>query len=117
MSPKRGDEVVPPPAKGEYKIRFGTSKAVSGWEDLGNEAPGNTAKAWHMMRTDPAPAQPTDRHHRLKADLATVHFNKKDRDQWQIEVTTGGRVWYVVEEERKIVWLLYATAKHPKRTE
>ncbi|MEV7506480.1 hypothetical protein AB0O57_00810 [Streptomyces sp. NPDC091201] len=53
----------------------------------------------------------------MKYDLATAFYNGKDRDQWQIEVTSGGRVWYVVEEERKTVWLLHAAAKHPKRTE
>ncbi|WP_229860484.1 hypothetical protein [Streptomyces litmocidini] len=53
----------------------------------------------------------------MKYDLATVVFDGKRRDQWQIEVTSGGRVWYVVDEERKIVWLLHAASRHPKKTE
>ncbi|AWK08356.1 hypothetical protein SSP531S_59610 [Streptomyces spongiicola] len=117
MSNKRGDLAVPPPKPGEYKIRFGARDVGVGWQALCAEAPTNTADAWFTMRTGPAPAVQTSRHHQLKYDLATAFFNGKDRDQWQIEVTSGGRVWYVVEEERKTVWLLHAAAKHPKRTE
>ncbi|MEW5658314.1 hypothetical protein ABGT92_23710 [Streptomyces cinereoruber] len=117
MSNKRGDFVVPPPKPGEYKIRFGVKGVGTGWQELCAEAPSNTADAWFTMRTEPAPTLQTARHHRLKYDLATVVFEGKSRDQWQIEVTSGGRVWYVVDEERKIVWILHAASRHPKKTE
>ncbi|MFD0066866.1 hypothetical protein [Streptomyces sp. NPDC056690] len=54
---------------------------------------GNTRAAWHWMRTDPAPAARTERHHRLKGELA----RGEAMDRRQIEVTAGGRVWYLLD--------------------
>ncbi len=34
MSPKRGDRVTVPPPDDEWDVRFGTSDAVKGWEEL-----------------------------------------------------------------------------------
>ena len=38
-------------------------------------------------------------------------------DQWQYEVTAGGRIWYCPDEERRIVWVVAASPSHPKATE
>lgn len=51
------------------------------------------------MRTDPCPVKQTERHHQLKYDLAEVAFRGKRLPQRQIEVTGGGRLWYLVEKE------------------
>lgn len=37
--------------------------------------------------------------------------------QWQYEVTSGGRVWYAVDEDKHIVWITYASTRHPKATD
>jgi hypothetical protein len=34
MSPKRGDRVTVPPPDGERDVRFGSSEAARGWEEL-----------------------------------------------------------------------------------
>ncbi len=39
------------------------------------------------------------------------------RDQWQCEVTAAGRIWYVVDDEKRLVWVTLASASHPKGTE
>ena len=36
---------------------------------------------------------------------------------WQYEVTGGGRLWYVIDDQTKTVWLTEATTGHPKVTE
>ena len=46
MSPKRNDRVAPPPRPGEWEIRYATSEAANGWEDLCRQAPGNTRDAY-----------------------------------------------------------------------
>lgn len=69
------------------------------------------------MRTDPAPAARSDRHHRLKGDLARGTHKGRTIDRWQIEVTAGGRIWYLVDAERRIVWIDRASTGHPKATE
>ena len=115
MSPgKRGDRVAPPKAPGHWDLRFGNSDAGKGWEELCRQAPGNTLKAWEAIRSEPQPYPQTDRHHRLKGlDLATV----KGLDQWQYEVTAGGRIWYLVDPAKMIVWLTFAGTGHPKATD
>jgi hypothetical protein len=37
--------------------------------------------------------------------------------QWQYEVTGGGRVWYLVDDRLRRVYLTYAGTGHPKSTE
>ena len=38
-------------------------------------------------------------------------------DQWQYEVTSGGRIWYCPDPAARIVWITYASTAHPKATE
>jgi hypothetical protein len=117
VSPKRGDSVAPPPDDHQYDVRYAYTNVIEGWDELGNKAPGNTIKAWETMRNSPAPAAQTDRHHQLKHKLATVCVKGKELPQWQIEVLGGGRIWYGLDETKKIVWITQASVGHPKLTE
>ncbi|MFB7293693.1 hypothetical protein [Actinacidiphila glaucinigra] len=117
MSPKRGDRAAPPPGEGEWDVRFATGEAAKGWEQLSAQAPGNTCAAWVLMRTDPVPVTRTERHHRLKGELAHGTHRGVAMDRWQIEVTAGGRIWYLVDTERRTVWIDYASTSHPKATD
>jgi hypothetical protein len=49
------------------------------------------------MRTDTAPATRTERHHRLKGELARGAHRGETMDRWQLEVTAGGRIWYLLD--------------------
>ncbi|WLQ35077.1 hypothetical protein P8A18_17290 [Streptomyces castrisilvae] len=117
MPPKRGDSVAPPPGRDEFEIKYATKEAVDGWRELGKQAPGNTRAAWEEMRTNPAPSPSTERHHQLKFDLATAVYNGRELPQWQIEVTGGGRVWYLYDEEKRVCWLKVARTGHPRQTD
>ena len=117
MSPKRGDRAAPPPADGEWDVRFASSEAANGWDELGRKAPGNTCAAWRDMRTKPAPRPATPRHHPLHDKLATGTMRGEALPQWQIEVTGGGRIWYLLDEDRHTVWITYASLRHPKQTD
>lgn len=77
MSPKRGDDVAPPP----------------------------------QCLRDP------DRQHRLRGRLATGILGSHEFPQWEYEVTSGGRVRYLVDVERRTVHFVYAATHHPKDTE
>ncbi|WP_433869804.1 hypothetical protein [Saccharopolyspora sp. CA-218241] len=68
------------------------------------------------MSNDPAPAVETARHHRLKGPLGSRAFDGRELAMWQIEVTGGGRIWYVLDEERTTVWVVAAGTGHPKVT-
>lgn len=117
MSPKRGDRVAPPALPAEYTLKFATSEAVKGWEELCRQAPANTRAAYDTIRATPCPAPPTDRHHRLRRELAWAVHDGKTLEQWQYEVTAGGRIWYVVDHDARTCWLKHAGPSHPKATD
>lgn len=56
MSPKRLDRAAPPPARGEWEVRFGTSEAAKGWDDLCAQVPEKTREAFEMVRAGASPA-------------------------------------------------------------
>ncbi|MDG3015835.1 hypothetical protein [Speluncibacter jeojiensis] len=118
MSPKRGDRVAPPadPAGG-WELRFATTDAVKGWDALCQQAPANTLTAWNELRAHPDALTPTSRHHQLKGSLATAVHGGGLMEQWQYEVTAGGRIWYLVDAARRTLWIKAAGTGHPKATE
>lgn len=116
MSPKRGDRVSPPAIGDEWEIRFLTSEAASGWEHLCAQAPGNTRWAWELMRTSPG-APETPRHSRLRGKLATGEYGGRALERWEIEVTGGGRIFYLLDKDKHVVRLERAGPGHPKITD
>jgi hypothetical protein len=110
---KRGDRVAPPAGPGQWELKFHSSAAARGWEELCRQAPGNTAKAWEEIRGEPQPAVRSARRQRLKFALATV----AGLEQWQYEVTGGGRIWYLVDSDQQTVWITYDGTGHPKVTD
>lgn len=116
MSPKRLDHVAPPSIGDEWHVRFGTSEAASGWNDLCEHARANTRQAFELMRTSPRP--PHDEHHyRLRGDLATREIRGNALEQWQIKVSSSGRIWYLPDDAAHTVWVVYASPAHPKPTD
>lgn len=115
MSPRRGERVAPPAAEGEWEIVYGNNDAAKGWEELCRAAPGNTRAAWQDMRS--RPRMRDHRHGQLRGMLATGQLGGRRMDRWQIEVTGGARVWYLIDDERRMVWLVHAGTGHPKATE
>ncbi|WP_220277047.1 hypothetical protein [Streptomyces himalayensis] len=69
------------------------------------------------MRTDPRPLNETPRHHRLKGTLAHGRYRGQVCEQWQLEVTGGGRIWYLADIERRTCWITYAGTGHPRATD
>lgn len=114
---KRKQRVAPPAGTGQWEVRHATSEAIKGWEDLCRQAPANTRRAWEQMCNNPAPNPPSPRHHRLKGRLGTDEFEGRPYPQWQIEVTGGGRIWYLLDEERATAWIKLASIQHPGATE
>lgn len=113
--PKRRDRVAPPPRPGEWDFRFATNDAASGWQQICAAAPANTRTAWERITEDPR--RRSDRQHPLKGTLGTRLVNGKPLEQWQYEVTAGGRVWYCIDDETSTVWMTDASPGHPKATE
>jgi hypothetical protein len=70
VSPKRGDRVTVPPPDNEWDVRFGTSEAVRGWEELCRLALANTRRCLETLRAEPRSRVNHDRQHGLRGDLA-----------------------------------------------
>jgi hypothetical protein len=117
VSPKRGDRAAPPPRPDEYDLRFASNDAAKGWDEMCRQVPGNTRAAFEAIRADPCPVPSTKRHHRLKYELAWGTHNGKRLEQWQYEVTGGGRIWYLINHDTRTAWLVYAGTGHPKATD
>jgi hypothetical protein len=114
VSPRRGDRVTVPPPEGQWDVRFATSDAVTGWEELCRHALANTRRCLETLRADPRSGAGQER---LRGDLATHRHNGRDLEQWEYEVTSGGRVRYAIDDQARVVWLVYASPRHPKDTD
>ncbi|KAA1013243.1 hypothetical protein FVA95_26950 [Pseudonocardia sp. EV170527-09] len=117
MPAKRGDRVAPPARPHGWEARFATTEAAKGWEELCRVARPNTWEAWIVLTERPTEAQNPARQHRLRGGLATRTIGGRVLEQWQYEVTAGGRIWYCPEPERRIVWVVAASTGHPKATD
>ncbi len=48
--------------------------------------------------------------------LAQRAVGGEDLPQWQIDISSGARIQYCVDEVRRRVWLMNASASHPGAT-
>lgn len=55
--------------------------------------------------------------HRLKADFKSRTVGGVEHEQWQHEVTGGGRIWYCIDDDHRILHLTYAVTGHPAHTD
>ncbi|MGH3321647.1 MAG: hypothetical protein ACRDN9_16030 [Streptosporangiaceae bacterium] len=97
-------------------MRYATKEAVDGWQELCGQVPHNVRRAWEQITRDPTPRVQGPRHHRLMGDLAVRDYRGRGLEQWQYEVTGAGRLWYLVGQERRVLWLWLATTGHPRQT-
>jgi hypothetical protein len=117
VSAGRGDRAAPPAADGHWEVRFADAASAKGWENLCRQARENTYRAWVIMRQDPRPVGESSRHHRLKGSLAHGTYRGQACEQWQIEVTGAGRIWYLVGTVRDTCWITFAGTGHPRETD
>jgi hypothetical protein len=116
MSPKRLERVAPPPVGSDWDVRFGTTEAAKGWDELCAHAPGNTRSAFELMRSSPRPPEDA-MHHRLRGTLSSRDWKGRDLEQWQIKVSGSARIWYLVDDTSHTVWLVLASPAHPRKTD
>ena len=112
---RRRDRVAPPPAAGGWDFRFANTAAVSGWAQVCATTPSNARAAWEAITSDPH--QRTQRQHQLKDSLGQRLVNGTEMQQWQYEVTAGGRIWYCIDDANRTVWMTAVHVGHPKATE
>jgi hypothetical protein len=105
-----------PPVEG-WNVVHGTNEAAIGWEELCRVALANTHRCLEQLRTEPRSYADRDRQHPLRGSLARREWKGVRLEQWEYEVTAGGRVRYLIDDDRRTVVLVYASPRHPKDTE
>lgn len=114
---KRGDPATRPAKTGEWQIRYATTDAAAGWMELFRQVPNALASLFDRLTADPRHVDNPSRQGRLKGQLGGVSVKDDSFEQWQYEITGGGRVWFAPDDGRRIVWITWASAGHPKLTE
>ncbi|KXO91171.1 hypothetical protein [Tsukamurella pseudospumae] len=108
-------ELVPRPAKRtEYEIRFATSHARKGWQDLAATIRSPLADTWDFLTRTPLANVPTN--YPLKGALGTVTRDGRAHERWQHKPTKQGdaRIWFYVDG--RTVYLEQVHTSHPNAT-
>ena len=92
MAAKRGDRVAPPAPPGGWEVRFADTASAKGWESLCTTARSNTWEAWVVLSERPLAPESPQRQHKLKRQYAEREIAGCYLEQWQYEVTSGGRI-------------------------
>jgi hypothetical protein len=116
VSPKRLDRVAAPRVDGEWDVRFGTAAAAKGWPELCAQFAHSAREASELMRANPRPPQDST-HYQLRDSLSTRSFQGRSLQQWQVKISSGGRIWYLPDDEKHTVWVVYASPAHPKEAD
>lgn len=115
MTAKRGGRVPRPAANDEWELIFVTGQAATAWEAACNSIPTAMRSCFDHFTTDPRGH--SARHHQLKGQLATGEYKSRVLERWQHEITGGGRVWALIDDETKTVRIEAVHLGHPKQTE
>ncbi|TXR51570.1 hypothetical protein [Quadrisphaera setariae] len=106
---------APVPHPSGWQMRFANRKASVGWASVVAQASSNAATAWGQILT--TPRHISERQHPLKGKLAQGAYEGQTLERWQYEVTGGGRLWYLIDDQAKTIWLEMASTSHPKATD
>lgn len=88
MAGKRGELVARPPKKVEYEIRFATTNARKGWQDLVASIRNPLADAWNFLTRTPLLKTPTN--YPLRGSLTAIARDGKTYERWQHKPTRRG---------------------------
>lgn len=116
MTSKRGSQALRPRKPGEWLVRHASREAADGWTNLCAQQPGTMASLYDRLVTDPRHVDNHVRQGPLRGDLGRVSINGTTLEQWQYEISGGGRVWYAVQDSDRMVWITKASARHPNET-
>jgi len=109
------DRGNPIPRPHPWLVRAADRQAYQGWQRLLAAVPGNLDRAWVALTSDPRHID--QRQHPLKGSLGMVKIAGSALEQWQYEVTGGGRIWYAIDDDNRTLWITRAGAGHPKDTD
>ena len=114
MKLRRGDEA---PRPDPWRVVLHNSDAARGWPEFLRHARTGLDRAWCDITADPRSMANPSRQHRLKGGLSSVKIGTADLEQWQYEITAGGRLWYAINDEERTIYITKASIGHPGVTD
>ncbi len=92
----RNSRLARPTRTTEWVIEAINSRVEEDWDKLCAVEPNAAATAWDQLSTDPTAF--SSRQTRMKGSLGTGTYEGQQYERWQYEVTSGGRIWYFVDD-------------------
>ncbi len=93
-----GPPPIPRPVRpGNWEVVARNLKVAGHWKELANRAAGECQRVFDQLQTDPT-LDDGDRQHPLEGAAGRGSFEGRQLRRWQIDVTSGGRVWYFVDD-------------------
>lgn len=112
--PKRGDQVPPPSTANEWDLRYATKESLA-FAEMEKQFPGNCAEAKARLKV--APTSRSDVQKQLRGSLGKRRIKGVEMDQWQLDISSGARLWYCIDTDQHVVWFTLAAMGHPRATE
>lgn len=117
-SSKRGGKVPRPISRSEWTPKFGNRNAAKAWDELLNSKLKSVlVRFWDVIVKDPRSADNPSRHHQLKGSLATRTLKGVELEQWQHEISSAGRIWFLIDDQNQVVWVMEVAPGHPSKTD
>lgn len=118
MASKRGSKVPRPIGKDEWTLRFGNKDASKTWDELLNsKLKPALVRFWDVVVKEPRSTYNRSRHHQLKGSLATRTLKGVEMEQWQHEISGAGRIWFLIDDKNRTVWVMEVNPGHPSKTD
>lgn len=114
-----------PVRPGNWDVAARSKKVAGLWDELANQFAGECQRVYDQLQSDPM-YDDGDRQHPLEGEKGRGSFQGRSLRRWQIDVTSGGRVWYLVDpadsgsgQKRRsgLVIIDQVHPGHPKSTE
>lgn len=111
---RRGDKVERPTKKAEFTIRYASSQAKKGWQDLLATLPNPMVDAWDFLTRTPTEKTPTNSP--MRGELQVIERGGVRHERWQYKPTAKGdaRIWFFVVGSD--IFLEQVHTRHPDQT-
>lgn len=109
---KSAESVPRPRRRTEHEIRFASTHARKGWQDLLGTTRNALADAWDFLTR--TPLTQNERNHTMRGELEFVVRDGHSFHRWQHELPGGARIWFYVDDG--VVWLTHVYTSHPNQT-
>ena len=125
VPPGEAQSVGRPAKPGDWVVVARSTKVAAAWNQLANGAAGEMQRVYDQLAKQPD-RDDGDRQHPLEGKAGRGTFKGVDYVRWQIDVTSGGRIWYFIDrtpsgsgQKRRsgTVIIDQVHSGHPKTTE